>query len=730
MDFDQKLNSFSYFDNDLYFPDLPFIGSLGSTSTYLGLTGASGASANLLSIVDDYFLSYFTRETIDGLEVPRDFKYSIFSGASNSKAAETLFRGAKIEVLDRSEFSPINYNRESLKYVYNEKYNNYRFSAVLTYGDAGTQITVIKNDKWKSITVVIQCDFNDVLFQYEDTITSTIKKFIDRSLLYTVDDKLQLNAGELEYKDNPISGKIVDWIDNGSYFEVIMGTDNVGNTPNLTSEVTQNEDGGYNTISVSANSFTYTFNGIYDITANTFKCTTISGLPLLPNPAAPNSTYSLSNLVNSTWIPFSTLRTSPLETNPIYDAGGYNAYRSEIDAISFASIQNSINLGDDEIRYISVSKTGVVEENTFVISLIRPDYPIKSSYLKREVLKKTSLDSQQNQSILGYTIGSLDRISLNPIVRYRGNYTPRWKNIFQFVDMNDLKLEGLDYLNIQILTDLGWIKDNNLGKIKNLYYNKVNTENPNIILTNNLNTDSERFIYPLIGDVSIDFSDFYVFRSNWDPFYYKKYIKNNLFENVIGTREPKEEKSFFASKAISIPNEIRLETFPLGILTSQDVIDAGSLQNVDAGIITKNIITSSKTELDLGIIVTKSLEEWLITDGFGTEFYKFIDPNYSFGDLILDDDIKTYIQENIFQRYVIKEVIFWEKVWIPTKGINDLPQIAINLTDIQKIQNGYLKSKNFKVIIDESGGLNFKVIYTVPKDKRTSIAITVVLEKK
>ena len=321
-------------------------------------------------------------------------------------------------------------------------------------------------------------------------------------------------------------------------------------------------------------------------------------------------------------------------------------------------------------------------------------------------------------------------MSLSPLVRYRGNYTPRWKDVFRFVDLNDLKTEGLDYLNIQILTDLGWIKDDNFGMIKNLYFNKVNTENPNIIISNNLNTNSERFIYPLIGDVSIDFSDFYVFRSSWDPFYYKKYIKNNLYENVIGTRDPKEEKSFFASKTISIPKEIRLETFPLGISTSQDVIDAGSLQNIEAGIITKAITTSTKTELDLSVLVTKSLSDWLITDGFGTEFYKFINPNYSFGDLIIEDDIKTYIQENIFQRYVIKEVILWEKVWIRSKGVINLPQIAINLTDAEKIKNNYLRSKNFKVIIDEGGGLNFKVIYTVPKDKRTSIAITVVLEKK
>jgi hypothetical protein len=736
MDFDQKLNTFSYFDEDLYFPSLPIIGSPGSTSTYLGLTGASGASANLLSIEEDYFLSYFTRETIDGLEIPRDFKYSLFSGSSNSKAAETLFRGVKVEILDRSEFSSINYNRDSLKYVYNEKYNNYKFSAILTYGNAGSQITVIKNDKWKSITLVIQSDFSDVLFQYEDTTTSTINKFIDRALLYTVDDRLKINAGELEYKDNPISGKIINWIDSGSYFEVIMGMDNVGNTPNLINEIIQNENGGYNSISVSANSLTYTFNDIFDITANSFKCSSISGLPLLTSPLIPNGSYSLNVLTigiapnSPTWSPFVTLRSSPLETNPIYDNGGYNAYRSLIDSISFSNIQSLINLGDNEIRYISVSNSGVIEENTYVINLVRPDYPIKSSYLKREALKKTSIDSQQTESILGYTIGALDRMSLSPLVRYRGNYTPRWKDVFRFVDLNDLKTEGLDYLNIQILTDLGWIKDDNFGMIKNLYFNKVNTENPNIIISNNLNTNSERFIYPLIGDVSIDYSDFYVFRSSWDPFYYKKYIKNNLYENVIGTRDPKEEKSFFASKTISIPNEIRLETFPLGVSTSQDVIDAGSLQNIDAGIITKAITTSTKTELDLSILVTKSLSDWLITDGFGTEFYKFINPNYSFGDLIIEDDIKTYIQENILQRYVIKEVILWEKVWIRSKGVINPPQIAINLTDAEKIKNNYLRSKNFKVIIDEGGGLNFKVIYTVPKDKRTSIAITVVLEKK
>ena len=764
MTFDEKLNSFSYFDEDIYLPNLPtyplgppdpsnysggvldptYLADLATfnanVATYnsilAGITGGTGASANLLSIEEDYFLSYFTRETIEGLSIPRDFKYSIFSNSSNSKAAETLFRGVKVDILDRSEFSMINYNRESLKYVYNQKYNNYRFSAVLTYGNAGTQITILKNEKWKSITAVIQADFNDILFSYYDTIGATSHKFIDRSLLYVVDDKFQLGiSGELEYTDRAISGQIVNWIDQdpaGDYFDVILGPDSNGNLPNLTVEVTQNEDGGYNNISITDTIRTYTFIDIFDITSNTFKCKQIGGLPVVgPSPVSPNNGLrSLSYLVSTAWPPFVAAYSGPLDFNPIYDGGGFGGYKGIIDSIAFSNIQSSINLGDPEIKYISVDKNGKLEENTFVISLIRPDYPIKSSYLKREVLKKTPLDTEQNQAIIGYSLGALDRISLNPIARNRGNYTPRWRSIFQFIDVNDLKSEGLDYLNIQILDDLGYVKDTNLGKIKNAYFNKVNIENPNIILTNNLNTDEERFIYPLVGDIAIDYSDYYAFRSNWDPFYYRKYVKNNSFNPVIGTREPKEEKAFFGSKTISIPNEVRLETFPLGIETSQAIIDAGSIQNVTVGIVTDEKITASKTELDMTILVTKSLQDWLITDGFGSEFTKFINPNYSFGDLILEDDIKTYIEENIFQRYVIKDVIFWEKIWVPTKGVADPPQINISLNDVQKIQNGYQKSKNFKVILDEAGGLNFRVIYTIPKDKRTSISFSVILEKK
>jgi hypothetical protein len=744
MSFDQRVNSYSYFDEDIkinptvletdpLYLSIPFLGSSGSTSTFFGLTGGTGSTANLFSIEEDYFLSYFTRETVDyngTKRIPRDFKYSIFANGTNSKAAETLFRGVKVEIVDRSEFSDFNFNRESLSYVYGEKYNGYKFSTVLTYGNAGTQLTFVKNDKWRTVTLLIQTDFSDLLFKAIDPITLNESKFIDRSLLYTVTDKWQLNGiGEFEYTNKSISGIISDWTDNGSVFTVTLSSDSSGNLPSLDTELSLSADGSYSNIEITDGINTYTFSGISNVRSNQFDCRQILNLPLYPSVITPNGNRSLLQ-IQFLWGPFSTAYSQPLDSNPTYIGGGFNGYQSIIDSIAFSSIQNQINGGDSEIRYFNVTQDGKVEKNTYAITLVRPDSPIKSSYLRREALKKTPQDIQQTEAVLGFTLTNLERVSLNQICRYRGNYTPRWRDIIRFVDTDDLVNENLVYYNIQILDDFGYLRDENLGKLKNVYFNKVNTENPNIILSNRLNTTSERFIYPRLGEIAIDYADYYSFRSSWDPFYYRKYLKKGRFSPAMGTRDPKEEKAFFASKVISIPERVRLQTFPTGIATTEEVIQAGSVRNVKKDIILKETVKASKTELDISVLVTQSLQDWLITDGFGEEFVKYVNPSFSFGDLILEDDIKTYIEENIFQRYVVKEVIFWEKIWVPKRGQAALPQINNQIDDEQKISQGYKQSKNFKLILDEGGGLNFKVIYTVPRDKRTSIAFTVILEKK
>ena len=752
MTFEQKMNSYSYFDEDLYFPTLPVVGNVGSTSYYQNLVGQTGNTANLLSIDEDYFLRYFTRETITqggtAYPIPREFRYSIFSNGTSITPSDTLFRGVKVEIVDRSEFSNIQYNKTDLKYINNEKYNNYKFSAVLTYSNTGSQIYCIKNDKWRTVTMVIASDLSDILLKYKNNTTNIEHKFIDRTHLYTISDKLVLNTAgtEFEYTNTTVSGLIYTWDDNYDHFLVKMTVDNTGNAPILNSELNLNNLGAYGNLIVNeaSSGLTYTFQGIYDVTSTTFKCGAILNLPALVSPLLPNNgANSYNNIVNNIWAGAGGIYTAPFLSNPLYLDGGLDALNSVIDNISFASIQDAINSGLPEVRYISVDSSGNVQENTFVLNLVRPNQVVKSTYLKRQEIQRSSNEIQIPSRILGYTLSPLPRLELSPIVRYQGNYGPRWKDVIKFIDLDDIKNQSLDYNNIQILSKIenpyitGGLEDKGIGDIKNLFYNKVNTENSRGVLYRFINRGSEDQsvflpVYPLLGEIAINKRDFYIFKSNWDADYYTKSLSATIENSVIGTREPKEEKSFFGSKVISIPNEVRIETFPLGISDDIEFIDFGSsINNITSSIVVTPIIRKGKvTQNIINFYVTKSLEEWLIQDGISEEFVKYIDPNYSFGNLGIDDDVRLYIRENIFQRYSIKEVIMWEKIWNPTKETTNIPQIVTNLTDSEKSIEGYTKSKNFKYKTNQLSSLDFEVIYTIPTDKRTSIAFTVILEKK
>lgn len=728
MSIDEKINSFSYFDEDLNFPNIPRPTDLNASTIYSGLTGSTG---NLLSGVEDYFVEYFTRETVDGLPIPRDFKYSLFSSGDNLRPAETLFRGSKVEVRDRSEFSAFNFDKLSKKYITSEKYNGYKFSAVLTYGIGATNITIIKNDKFRSITLVIRVDFNDPLFQYLDSNGSN--QFIDRSLLYSANNRLTSTSPSfLLIADKSISGNIIDWIDNGTSFEVSMGPDLSGNLPNLINELVQNDTGGFNDISITDGTNTYVFAGISNITGSSFQCQSISGLPLFPLTITPTGSLNLVPDIVNIWFFNAPLFLLPLQTNPIYVGGGFGGYSSILDSISFSTISNLINEGNPAIRYVNVTKNGSIEFNTYSIDLIRPDYPITSEYLRAIEIKKTPSDIQTNASIIGYEITAKERISLNQISRHRGEFNPKFRDLFRFVDVNDIKAENLDYYNIQILTTLQnqnsvYLRDADIGKIKNLYFNKVNEENPKSIISDSAELGQ---VYPLIDEISIDFRDFFVFKSNWDVHYYRTYPKRNISNPIIGTREPREFKSFYGSKILSIPNNITIQTFPGGIINKSELVDARSINNVSASLVQSLDAIGNRDQLTVSVFTEKAISDFFIEDGIIKPFNDFVNPLFSFGDNGVSDDKRIYIKENLIDRYFIKEIIMWEREWNPRRGQVNLPQIEINLTDAQKVNSGYKPSSNFQIIGDQLGGLDFRLIYTIPKDRRTSISLTIKLEKK
>jgi hypothetical protein len=745
MSFDDKLNSYSYFDYDLYFPSIPALGSTGSTaifSIYAGLTGGTGASATLLSVLEDYFVSYFTRETIGGTAIPRDFRYSIFGNGDDIRFSETLFRGVKVIIKDRSEYSPINYNIESLRLLSSSKYNGYKFSAILTYGDTGTTYTFVKNDRWKTITLVIQADLSDILLEYWDRdpitgATGDTHSFIDRSSLYTLQNKYELSSGgTFSYRSTTITGSIGNgewyWEDQGSYFQVYGGPDINGSFPRFDIEFTLNESGAYNDLRsisvINPSTRSYTFSGIFDVNATSFKCQTIQfGLNAPYTPNGNNSLAFDGSTMPVGWAPIQfTSFILALKRNPVYLNGGYNGYPRILEEICFANVAKAINQGNPSVNYFNVDVNGRVEENKYLIELVEPDYPFKSSYLKAQALKKKPTDLQNSANIAGFEIIGNENLSINQIARNRGAYNPKFRDVIKFIDTDEIKNDGLDYYNTQILTDIGYLSDNKILTISNLYFNKVNVENPNIILR--YNASSERPIYPLIGEIAIDYSDFFAFKSNWDSSYFWKFNSRDSRAKVIGTREPKEEKSFFGSKVISIPNTVRLETFSGGLDIQENKLPSKNIiinENKSISFLRSN--ESDKIEISIRVFASIALRDFLIADGFGNQFEEYINTAYSFGNPDLNDDISLYIQENIFDRYSIKEIILWEKFY--EKGTS-YPQVELTLTDAQKVISGYSKSKSFRIEPLSVGGLDFDLIYTLREDKNSSIAITVVLDKK
>ena len=758
MTFEEKLNSYSYFDEDLRFPTMPkypnpeadrfksgngdelFITETDYVLNQMSiLTSATGPSANLYSIKEDYFLSYFTRETIGGSAIPRDFKYSIFEGGNNKKPAETLFRGVKVQILDRFENSSLNNNKESLKYVYNTKYNGYRFSTVLTYGSAGTKLTIVKNDKWKSITLVIQADLEDALTRY--IVGSTNNKFIDRSLLYTLEDKYTFSVNKFIYSNRSLSGRVNDWRVQsnpiqGTFWRVYFGSDNQGNRPKVNVELRQNEFGSYNDVQLTDGVNTYTFKKIFDVDSTTFKCREITGTGTIITPDRKAELSYLRYNFGSPWLGIVSIKIKPLNNNPQQLFGGFDAYDDIIESISFSSIFNDINNGDPDVDYVNIDEDGLVEYNKFTIDLAIPDYPMVTQYLKRIPVTNSKYSNTKN--VIAYEIGADTRVKLQPMARYRGNYNPKTRDVIKFIDTTDLKNEGLSYYNIQILTDLGYIKDNNIGIIQNMYYNKVNTESQKILKSNDTkNRPFEVYdIYADIGEINIGKKNHFIFRSNWDPHYYNKFSDKNNAEPVMGTREAKEEKAFFASKTLSIPDAINIQMFG-GIGTLSELKASGSIESLNKfysdikkTLIFEQVNTGGSIQLNIDAYIEDELIRWLINDGFYTNFSTNINNKYSFGNSGALDDAVQYIKTNILKRYEIVGITLWEKNVKLAKGEISSAQIVTNLADADKFNQGYKKTTNFRIKKGSKTDLNFKLIYNLQAQTKTSISISVELQKK
>lgn len=705
----------------------------------------------LLNLNEDYFSNYFTVDMLkrpilntsgdivideNNIAIKKQLRYSLFENGNENDFATAFHRGIKVIAKERIENKiENNYNLQKIKLKKNNRFNNYKFSCVLIphngeYGDKprkNVEIEFLENRKYKTITLIIYVKLNDILTEskYNDNNIIKINKnsFIDRTILYTLNSQFissnifHLNTnGTMDYADVELSGSI-DMISGHSDFanNKIIGTDDISNdSTKFLEEILINKNGGYNNVIASSGSITREFEIENVISNNKFETSNIIGGN---QPVG----LSLADVKTGTYI---------------YENGGYNYLQSRLNSLSYGYISELINKLSPEIKYTSILDDGTIENNLFIVELQSPNNIIKPNYLKSVNDKNKPVNFNLSSSI-GYILDYQKQSNIQPIYRHSGFYQPKFLDVISFEDpyiieeySNSLFRESqirkkLKNTNTQIKLD------EDFSKLKNVFYHKINDNNSSSILE--LTKESAfKPLYPLIGEIAIDKQDIYMWKSNWDASYFKKYISKTKTENIIGTRSTLEKKSFFASKVMKILNEILVDTFnPIQARDEEELKDIGEkIQHPD----NNDELTwyERNNQIIIDVYLEKRLIKKLSNSNIRNFFIKYIKPDLGYGlENTLEDDVISYIKLNILPRYTIGNIDFYVRKSKDENFNISYPIINSTLSNIQKINSGLIKSNDFNYTkISSRSNFNIRLIYNKTNGFKYSIAPSFKIIKK
>ena len=147
------------------------------------------------NITTDNFSAYFIVDNLfttptTGFPIyayfDKQIRYSRVIGGNSQNFAQTFFRGVKVIMKERVESGiALNYNVDSIQTTKNTTFNDYKFAAILVPINKAdkppSQIKVVNNKKWKTITLIVFLNTNYSQMQPDGDISS-----IDRTLLYNL----------------------------------------------------------------------------------------------------------------------------------------------------------------------------------------------------------------------------------------------------------------------------------------------------------------------------------------------------------------------------------------------------------------------------------------------------------------------------------------------------------------------------------------------------------------
>ena len=714
---------------------------------------------------DDYFIiqKFTTGGTIT--EIDRQLRYGRFSGGNEKNFAETFLRGVRVVVKDKAiGTEKADFNARSLSYVNNGLFNDYRFSVIYVPNlpdKPEFEIKFIKNEKWKTVVMLISIAYAVKCLNEEGSLS-----IIDRTSLYSLNSNYTtdndcapiITQNSYNYEPTIVRGApsfVSSRVDSQGFTILNFQPASNGTLPELVNDVRILANGTFGTIKFEIDTDIYEISKIASVMSNN---------TLKINPGGVTKNGAVLQLPT-------TFPNNDILRNAVYQIsdGGYQQFTRSLNSSSFGELFDAVNQGNPRIIYETINSSGSQVRNsngslaqTFGIELRAQADILKSIYVG--VLPDPAKPTTFNLTdVVGYDLSLQEKPRITPFARHAGYYAPYALPLLSFRD----PYQNLDFDEVTggtggvIINDaLYKIKVMNLckyknsqfnssdlkfGQIQNFFYHKVNEEDPSTVLE--LSKESAfPSLYPLINEIGIDYEDFYMFSSNWEPSYFTKSIDKAQIQKIIGTRSMLERKSFFGSKYLKIPEEIILETFKpdpfvKGAIRQPSLIDGTFMhQDQPSAIISKRIIKSvgvlnnrvvnTKPSAPLEtfyLFNEKRLTEFLFIP-IKKQFQKYVKDLYGWGNLeTLDDDVNEYIRENILKLYKIEKVDFYT---LASRSKAGSTYSTAELTNAQKISNGLTINNNVGSKTLNTNAFDLKLIYNKRTGFSESYGFSVTIVKK
>ena len=698
---------------------------------------------DFLSQERDWFSDYFTtgypteqyfdaatQQYISAKLDPTE-KYAYFNYQAYNDTTTSFFRGHRFSI------SEIDENGNKVKF--STKYDNYRFSALIettedtssTYINPVTFDTIV-NEKFKFIILKITVRTSSYRYtngnlRYVDLYTLSNSEEVAK---FTFDSPLTLDnyvkSIPVDRKVTPV--KFTGILDNTH--PIIINNDTRDN--DLSQEIITLETGNYSRlIGTYTGSFLNsiaTFDNIKSVNKNsvTLNSNAVFIKLTLPTPVAAN-TASISQ-----------------QYTLYHQGGGDLSYNSVRDRLSFSEIMKVIKGSSDRktemnYRIFVEGATTVSNKANFIIDTISPEkltrlydyYPVNDTDKPQEfyTLPQISVNLEQQKD-------------LQTIYRYQGDFSPKFRDVLKFWVREDVLFTDIlneDFLlnNTHIGTEL-----TDFSLLRNQYFTKVSDDE---VLK--LSPDSGyQPLYPFINEIAIDKKDVFAWNSSWDNLYYRKYSSTSDYEDLKGTLQMKEIKSYLGSKSMKVPGQFDLYQFEF---------IKGTKSNFAS--LTDNELSyyeDSKNAYIQVNVYNRLLREMMtaVTNGTTIDYRakkEFLKTMNLVSDTFTPDNIDSYVQkyleDNIIELFNISNI----NLYVLQTGNSGVDQISTitaksdyrplvekdsNITDMNvTLTEAELIAKNYKlrndVKITNTGNLKFLITYPLDSRFFTSLSLGVVIKR-